>query len=75
MANMSYCRFRNTRTDLRDCLDALTDDGIDSLSPEELHAAKQMYILCKDFIAEWEDQNEFDDDPDRYKSEESEREY
>ena len=75
MANMSYCRFQNTRLDLEDCIDGLVDDGIDSLSPEELRAAKRMYELCQEFIDQWEEQNEFDDDPDRYKSEESEREY
>ena len=25
MANMSYCRFHNTRLDLQDCLDAISD--------------------------------------------------
>lgn len=25
MANMSYCRFRNTRDDMNDCLDALRE--------------------------------------------------
>lgn len=76
MANMSYCRFQNTHVGLQDCIDGLTDDGIDSLSPEELRAAKQMYELCQEFIDQWEEQNDIDeDDPDRYKSEESEREY
>lgn len=76
MANRSFSRFQNTRIDLQDCIHGLVDDGIDSLSHAELRAAKRMYELCQEFIAEWEEQNEIDeDDPDRYKSEESEREY
>lgn len=69
--NMSYCRFHNTKTDLQDCLDALVDDGIDSIGIDELRAAKQMYELCKQFIAEWEEQTG-QDDPDQYKTEQSE---
>ncbi len=30
MANMSYCRFQNTRTDLRDCLNAL-EEAVDCI--------------------------------------------
>lgn len=75
MANMSDRRFQKTRTSLRDCIDALYEDGIENLSPEELRAAKRVYILCKDFIDDWEEMVEFGPDPDRYKSEESEREY
>lgn len=26
MANMSYCRFQNTRQDMEDCLDALRNE-------------------------------------------------
>lgn len=41
MANMSYCRFRNTRNDLRDCLEALSDEK--ELSKEEYKACKWMF--------------------------------
>ena len=39
--NMSYCRFRNTLNDFKDCLLALKFEDIDELSPEELYAAKK----------------------------------
>lgn len=56
MANMSYCRFRNTLNDLRDCyynMDGLNDT-------EEIRARKQLVELCKDIIDEYGDM-EFDD--------------
>ena len=40
MANMSYCRFRNTLIDLRDCINALYDRNIES--NEEKEKAKIM---------------------------------
>lgn len=40
MANMSYCRFRNTRADLNDCLDALRDGKL--LSEDEANAGRWM---------------------------------
>lgn len=48
MSNMSYCRFRNTKNDLRDCLNALTDND---LSREEHRARAILVELCHD-IAE-----------------------
>ena len=50
MANMSYCRFRNTRLDLDDCLQTLSDgdfDGEGGLSEEEHRACVKMF---QDFI-------------------------
>lgn len=41
MANMSYCRFRNTKSDLRDCLEALRYG--EELSKEEYLACKWMF--------------------------------
>ena len=36
MANMSYCRFQNTLSDLRDCVEALEElDEALQLDPEE----------------------------------------
>jgi hypothetical protein len=54
MANMSYCRFRNTLHSLGDCVGAIQDD-IDGyiamdLSPEELNALRRMVDMCKEFI-------------------------
>ena len=49
MANMSYCRFRNTANDLDDCLDALAnmEDFRKELPPEELRAALNLIKLCR----------------------------
>jgi len=40
MANMSYCRFQNTRLDMEDCLDALRSEK--HLSSDEAHAGRWM---------------------------------
>lgn len=50
MANMSYCRFRNTRMDLRDCLDVLSD--CEELSKEEHVACKWMFEDIFNFFKE-----------------------
>lgn len=61
MANMSYCRFQNTRIDLRDCVDEMGNaeflEDLD-LSIEEKHAMNRMYQLCQDFITEFDRLNE-----------------
>jgi hypothetical protein len=56
MANMSYCRFRNTLVDLRDCLAALryADGFTDVDSPEEREAAQQLYEMAGTFRAVYE---------------------
>lgn len=61
MANMSYCRFRNTAADLKDAeialakLDSLNSDDLrDELGRDEYDAAEFMYLLCQDFISSWE---------------------
>jgi len=46
MPNMTYCRFRNTLTDLRDCEQALSDGGLDALDEEERRAAEKLIKLC-----------------------------
>ena len=53
MANMSYCRFQNTLTDLNDCRDVIND--VEDLSDEEKRARKWLIETCKDIIAETED--------------------
>ncbi len=51
MPNMSYCRFRNTLSDLQDCYDTLLeDDNIES--DEERVAAENLVELCKDIVAD-----------------------
>ena len=46
MANMGYCRFRNTLNDLRDC----EDNFYNINSIEELTAAKRLLKLCKQIV-------------------------
>jgi hypothetical protein len=67
MANMSYCRFRNTLQDLRDCYYNMDD----SLTGEEFHAREALVELCKsigeefgdlDFKPEEEEEEEFDEE-------------
>jgi len=57
MANMSYCRFENTSSDLSDCLYALKYE-FEDISPNEKDWAKRMYEQCKEFVEVWEEQNE-----------------
>jgi len=44
MSNMSYCRFRNTLSDLRDCFDNWED--IEPENTEELQAQARLLKLC-----------------------------
>ena len=46
MANMGYCRFRNTLNDLRDC--EVNFYNINSM--EELAAAKRLLKLCQQIV-------------------------
>ena len=46
MANMGYCRFRNTLNDLRDC--EANFYNINSI--EELAAAKRLLKLCQQIV-------------------------
>jgi hypothetical protein len=43
MANMSYCKFENTLSDLRDCYDDLDRED---LSPTETKARERLIKLC-----------------------------
>lgn len=47
MANMSYCRFENTKSDLKDCINALENREINS--EEEKVNARRMIINFLDF--------------------------
>lgn len=44
--NMSYCRFQNTKNDLRDCVEHIGDD----VSPEEHKARIKLIELCRDIV-------------------------
>lgn len=66
MANMSYCRFRNTQIDLNDCVGKIQDivwgECDDDVSSEEKRAAKQMYDLCQEYISLYEEWQEMNND-------------
>lgn len=51
MANMSYCRFRNTLEDFRDCYENLNSDN-DELSDEELKAAESLVHMAFNMVDE-----------------------
>lgn len=58
MANISYCKFRNTMLDLADCvntLEYLRDGEEKPLSPEEYSASKRLYDLCQEYIQLFEE--------------------
>lgn len=56
MPNMSYCRFRNTLNDFKDCLYALddVDEFKDETSEEEKYAAKKLRELCEEYIEQYD---------------------
>ena len=58
MANMSYCRFHNTLSDLYDCVNALEDflDNDENVisSEEERRKAKKLIEACHDIADRWE---------------------
>ncbi len=67
MANMSYCRFNNTLSELEDCRDALREENISSLS--EKRKAKRLLVVCKEIV------DNFDEDYiDSIRTEEEEEE-
>jgi hypothetical protein len=47
MANMGYCRFENTLKDMRECMEALDEEGTDDLSDSEKNAAFALIKICK----------------------------
>ena len=53
MANMSYCRFRNTAGDLNDCLNALDPyENEYEISAEEVRAGVRMFENFLDYCAD-----------------------
>ena len=50
MGNMSYCRFRNTLSDLRDCYDNMDEIPDD---PEEARARKGLIRLCMNIAGDY----------------------
>ena len=52
MSNMTYCRFRNTLSDLKDCYDDIEDVPTDA---DEARARRRLVKLCATIAAEAED--------------------
>lgn len=59
MANMSYCQFENTSSDMRQCLETLEEsyenadtlkEFLDTISEEEQYAFRQLEKRCREFI-------------------------
>lgn len=46
MSNMSYCRFRNTLSDLQDCRDNLEDE----MSDPEKRARAALIKVCREIV-------------------------
>lgn len=55
MANMSYCRFHNTRLDMRDCIEAL-ENG-EELSREE---AEKCVLMFEEIVRYLDDEGIMD---------------
>ena len=56
MANMSYCRFENTYSDLADCVGALENmSDIEELSESEKRNARGLFYLCEEYIEAYND--------------------
>lgn len=75
MANMSYCRFHNTLSDLNDCESALNtfinDDENTIESKEERSKAKKLIELCQ-YIADNYSAEDIDEYAKHYDEEEEE---
>lgn len=54
MINLECCRFENTALAIGECLDALTYNGVNQLSPSEAAYAKRLYVLAKEYIETYE---------------------
>ena len=77
MANMSYCRFHNTLSDLNDCESALdsfiNNDENTISSDDERRKAKQLIELCS-YIAENYSAEDIDEYAKHYDKEDCEEE-
>lgn len=64
MANMSYCRFHNTRLDMDDCIEALkrAEWDVEKISKEEVRYCKMMFDTIIGYLAYEGLMDEFDYD-------------
>lgn len=53
MSNMSYCRFENTVSDLKDCLDHMDEKD---LSPYEERARRRLIKICVEIAEDYGDE-------------------
>ena len=51
MGNMSYCRFRNTLMDLRECYNSMREE--EELEAEEEAAKKDIIELCATIVGQF----------------------
>lgn len=51
MSNMSYCRFKNTRSDVTDCLEAICrGEGLSGIEAEAgLKMFQEFLTFCRDY--------------------------
>ena len=57
MANMSYCRFENTLSDLEDCYeDMLFGTEFSELSLTEQEARNELVALCKKIAEQFDEE-------------------
>ena len=57
MPNMNYCRFHNTKSDLRECLENWD-------SPKSFNERKErvrLFLLCKEVVESFDEQELLDD--------------
>lgn len=59
--NMSYCRFQNTLTDLKDCQEHMDDTD---LSEDEKRARKQLIDVCWRIAQDYADQGDTEEGED-----------
>ncbi len=56
MGNLSYCQFRNTASDFKQCLEAIGNaESIDDISKSEQQAAEELRQMADEYC-NWYDQ-------------------
>ena len=56
MSNMSYCRFENTLSDLRDCYEEMCNEQVEeNLSRSESRSFAELVELCREITEMYED--------------------
>jgi hypothetical protein len=59
MANMSYCRMRNTANDLQDCINAIEEgEYIDGINREEKRSLNEILELAQHLVDNLQDEIE-----------------